>query len=140
MDYFNVAKNGAKRQRDRDSHSRSILEKYNTKPQQEDQEMGDDEDQAKASAYGSTEKKLSQEEGKEGGFVKANAMKFRNKMKEQAMMDNMMGGVEGFKMVGNNKKLEIKNTHRTQDLFNALDMPEDDAVEFRKKVNKVKKM
>jgi len=51
-----------------------------------------------------------------------------------------MEGVEGFKMVGNQKKLEIKNPMRTQDLFNALDISEDDAVEFRKKMNKLKKI
>jgi len=37
MDYFNIAKNGAKRQRDRDSHSKTILEKYNTKPKTPEQ-------------------------------------------------------------------------------------------------------
>jgi len=43
----------------------------------------DKEDEAaKASTHGSTEKKLSQEEGKEGSFVRANAMRFRNRMKE----------------------------------------------------------
>ena len=101
----------------------------------------DKEDEAaKASTHGSTEKKLSQEEGKEGSFVRANAMRFRNRMKEQAICENMMEGVEGFKMVGNQKKLEIKNPMRTQDLFNALDISEDDAVEFRKKMNKLKKI
>jgi hypothetical protein len=52
----------------------------------------------------------------------------------------MMEGVEGFKMVGNDKKLEIKNPTRTQDLFNALDIVDDEGQDFKKKMNKLKKI
>ena len=97
--------------------------------------------EVKASTPGSTDKSTPQEETKDGGsFVKANAIKFRNKMKEQAICENMMEGVEGFKIVGNQKKMEIKNPNRTQDLFNALDVFEDNGEEFRKKINKLKKL
>ena len=61
-------------------------------------------------------------------------------MKESALIENMYEGVEGFKMVGNAKKLEIKNPQRTQDLFNAMDIVEDDGIEFKKKMNKLKKI
>ena len=87
--------------------------------------MADEE--AKASPHGSTDNKSSpQEESKDATGFESAAVKFRNKMKEQAVCENMMEGVEGGKMVGNNKKLEIKNPARTQDLFNALDIVDDE--------------
>jgi len=36
MDFFSTAKNGPRRQTERDNHSKSILEMYNTKLEKED--------------------------------------------------------------------------------------------------------
>ena len=49
-------------------------------------------------------------------------MKFRKEREAAAKASNIMEGVEGFKMVGTNKKLEIKNTHRSEELFLAWDV------------------
>ena len=74
----------------------------------------------------STAKTTAKKEGGEdveSGFTKGGAaMRLKQQKKEEELAANFMEGVEGFKMVGNNKKLEIKNTSRTQELFNAMDI------------------
>jgi len=60
------------------------------------------------------------EEGS-SNFVKANAMRFRRREAEKAK-NNMMEGVEGFKFVGTDKKLEIKQPARNEEMFLAWDI------------------
>lgn len=81
----------------------------------EEQKMEDGEGDADMrDSKGEESKQESDTGGGATAFRKANLMKFRQQQNKAKLdISTIFEGVEGFKMVGNQKKLEVKMTHRT---------------------------
>ena len=121
MNYFSLAK-APRRQKLRDTHVKSILSTYNTKPEhRKEAENGvpeQPEDVGKESTNGGSPEKqedqpMANEEdgGEDVGFVKAN--KFRAKPDPTAA--DYFEGIEGFKLSGTNAKMKVNLPSRSED-------------------------
>lgn len=113
MNYFSHA-NAPKRQKARDEHYQSILKQFNTRPDQmqvdEDSKNPTNDVHMQEDAKAGEENKGESEAGGDlSSFRKANLLKFRQQQNKAKLdVDSIFEGVEGFKMVGNQKKLEVK--------------------------------
>lgn len=129
MDFFNECSNRRK------NEGVSLQETFDTKPamvaeEKQDVKMaGEEEEDAKDSTNGSPLKRDQAEGNQLNGqgdvdhepAFKAAGGKFRGRRRGPEVTD-MFAGVDGFKLSGNNKKMEIKLPQRSEEFFLAWDV------------------